>query len=257
MKWAKLYYAVPIAVFIAVLALFGVSDYSDIHKAVRRAVTEAETAEKKAQAAESKADAAGVHADAAEKKIQLITDEANKQLKAVKNVTQTIATVGTLESDVQSLKNRVSALQNAVGLTSQNSTPAPQKCEAEVHINEPPFNTQSKRTVLDFGEQKVGTYSNAKEFGASCTQFGGETKLLFTLKGLGPFHFKEGQIKQSGGDQTLLHTVYGGSPSHVLIWFAPTQEGPVSETLVVSSPDGSKFTPSFENPLKLTGIGKK
>jgi transcription initiation factor TFIIIB Brf1 subunit/transcription initiation factor TFIIB len=69
LKWARLYYAVPVAVLIIILALFGIGDYGDFHKTIRRAtdevqpkvnqaITEAETATTKAQDAEAKSDAA-------------------------------------------------------------------------------------------------------------------------------------------------------------------------------------------------------
>lgn len=126
----------------------------------------------------------------------------------------------------------------------------------EVHIQPTqPTNREQPKDHLDFGEQKIGTVSETRMFGASCIP-SGETKILFTLKGLGPFHFQEGEIKRDGDDQTLLHTVYK-SPGHVLIVFEPTKEGPVSQTLRVSSTDGKKLDPSFDNPLRLTGVGKK
>ena len=65
LKWAKLFYAVPVAVLIIILALLGVGDYSQFHKTVRRAtdeltpklnqaIGEADKATSKAQDAEAK-----------------------------------------------------------------------------------------------------------------------------------------------------------------------------------------------------------
>jgi hypothetical protein len=80
LRWAKLYYAVPIAVLIAILALLGISDYADFHKTVRRAteelkpklnqaISEADTALAKAQNAETKSDAATKQIEAATAKM--------------------------------------------------------------------------------------------------------------------------------------------------------------------------------------------
>jgi zinc-ribbon domain len=103
LKWARLYYAVPVAVLIIILALLGVSDYSDFHKTVHRATDEltpklnhaiavADAATNKAQAAETKSDEAIKAIDAA-------TAKMNAQLASAQ---QLAAKVSGLESKTTS-----------------------------------------------------------------------------------------------------------------------------------------------------------
>ena len=89
LKWAKLYYATPIAVLVVIFALFGISDYTDLHKTIRRAtdevnpkvdqaIAEADTATQKAQAAEIKSDAAVKAIEAATLKLNTELGKANR-----------------------------------------------------------------------------------------------------------------------------------------------------------------------------------
>jgi hypothetical protein len=59
LKWAKYYYAFPVAVLVVICALLGISDYSDfrktVHQAKDQAVMEAGLANEQAKAAEKKA----------------------------------------------------------------------------------------------------------------------------------------------------------------------------------------------------------
>jgi hypothetical protein len=114
LKWAKLYYAFPSATLLIILALFGVSDYSDFHKTVRRAteelkpkldraISEADTATRKAQDAEAKSHEAIEHISGA-------TSKMNAQL-----------------ASAQQLSSRVSVLE------SQNAT---QITTASKHVEE-------------------------------------------------------------------------------------------------------------------------
>jgi hypothetical protein len=84
LKWAKLYYAVPVAILLAILALFGVSDYSDFHKTVRRATDELEPklsqAITEADAATNKAQEAQARSSAPIKAIDAATSKMNAQL---------------------------------------------------------------------------------------------------------------------------------------------------------------------------------
>jgi cell division protein ZapA (FtsZ GTPase activity inhibitor) len=107
LKWAKLYYAFPAAALVIILALFGISDYSDFHKTIRRATDELRP---KLEQAISESDAAHNKALEAEAK----SDE------AVKSIGGATAKMNAQLSSAQQLSNRVSGLesQNASQITS-------------------------------------------------------------------------------------------------------------------------------------------
>jgi hypothetical protein len=123
LKWAKLFYAVPVAVLIIILALLGISDYSQFHKTVRRAtdeltpklnqaIGEADKATNKAQDAEAKSEAAinSIHNATAKMSAQL---EAAQQLTnrvsglESKNASQIVSANKHIESLVKELDTKV------------------------------------------------------------------------------------------------------------------------------------------------------
>jgi hypothetical protein len=99
LKWARLYYAFPAAVLLIVLALFGISDYSDFHRTVKRATEELKP---KLDRAISEADTATAKAQDAERK----SDE------AVKSINAAIARMNAQLASAQQLSNKVSGMES-------------------------------------------------------------------------------------------------------------------------------------------------
>jgi len=193
-------------------------------------------------------------ARSAKNQIKETTDEENRQLEAVK---KSNGTIEELQRELKQLRDQVNTIQRASPNTAQNPPPMAQKCEAEVHVQSPPLPSPLEtRDHLDFGEQKIGTVSAPLILGAGCGMGFGETQLLFSLAGHVPFHFKEGQVKLEGNNETLVQTVHQ-SVGHLLLVFQPTVAGPASEILTISAPDGSKISKrGFRNPVKLVGTGR-
>jgi len=246
-RWANWYIAVMstvVVILIATFGFFGWTSFKDFKESINEFNRNV-----KPQIQQAKQDAQDANRDAAaaKKQIKETTDDANTQLTRVKNANNTIAQ---LEADVKQLKERVKALQNAVGNPPQSASSAPaQRCEAvEVHVQLPAtLNKNEPRTFFDFPEQEVGTTSRAMVLGASCLTPNAVANLQFTLQG--PFYFGDGNQEFKGSASPAVF--------HFNIVFKPTKVGVASGTLKISSPDGVKITTQdFGNPVTLKGVGK-
>ncbi len=99
LRWAKLYYAFPAAALLVILALLGISDYSDFHKTVQRATEELGP----------KLDRALSEADSATKKAQ---DAQGRSDQAVNSIGSATAKMSAQLASAQELSSRVSALES-------------------------------------------------------------------------------------------------------------------------------------------------
>jgi predicted RND superfamily exporter protein len=103
LKWAKIYYATPIAVLVIIFALLGISDYSDFHKTVQRATNdikaEGDTATNDIKAQADTATKTAVEAQ-------------EKSKEAVKALNAAATAVGDRLASTQELANKLSGMES-------------------------------------------------------------------------------------------------------------------------------------------------
>jgi len=160
LKWARLYYALPVAVLIIILALFGISDYRDFHKTIRRAtdevkpkvnqaIAEAETATRKSQEAEAKS-------EAAIKAIDQATSKMNSELTSVQKLSTRLSGMESKTADQvananKHVETRVTELDTKV--ESANKTIADQQAKL--------LNTNELVTAM-FSKSEVEIFQTAQ-----------------------------------------------------------------------------------------------
>jgi len=153
MKWAK-WFLFPatglLVIFAAILALLGISNYSDFHKTIRRAsveaLSEADSASKKAKEAISRSDEAIHSFDAAEAKmdqqlgsIQRLSDKvagmesqtANRMTTASKHVEERVTD---LDREVASANKEIAAQQSKLTSTNELVTAMFSKGQVETFL---------------------------------------------------------------------------------------------------------------------------
>jgi hypothetical protein len=123
LRWVKLYYAFPAAVLVVILALLGISDYSDFHKTVRRATEELkpklEQALREADSATRKSREGMDKSDEAIRSINAANAKMDQQLASIQRLSDKVAGLESqaatrITSASKHVEERVTDLDNKV-----------------------------------------------------------------------------------------------------------------------------------------------
>jgi hypothetical protein len=151
LRWVKLYYAFPAAVLAIILALLGISDYSDFHKTIHRASVEALS---EADSASKKSKEATVRSDEAIRSINAATAQMDQQLASIQQLSNRVSglesqTASRMTSASKHVEERVTDLDSKV-----------ESANKEIAAQQAKLTSTNELVTAMFSKGQVDTFYN-------------------------------------------------------------------------------------------------